>query len=211
MAYNSAKLRTITTGYKTYTIEAGETLATLLGAAYFSGVTAGTVIKVIDGVIGAVSNNEDGFFLVVDAAGTATVLGGATRTPNAEVVTATNVIAAAENGKTFYLSSATEFVSTLPAPALGLEYEFVVTAAPASASYTIVTTSSANIIKGQIYTLDVNSATDPDFETSGGDTITLVDSKAVAGDRVVVKSDGTNWFAYGFCSVFDAITITTAS
>ena len=33
----------------------------------------------------------------------------------------------------------------------------------------------------------------------------------VGGDRVDVISDGTNWFAYGFCSVFDAITITTAS
>jgi hypothetical protein len=129
----------------------------------------------------------------------------------AEVVTATNAITAAESGTTFFLNSATEFVSTLPAPVLGLEYEFIVTAAPSGASYTIVTTSSANIIKGQIYTLDVNSATDPDFESSGGDTISFVDAKAIAGDRVIVKCDGTNWFAYGFCSVFDAITITTAS
>lgn len=211
MAYTSARLVTITSGYAEYTITASETLDVLLGAAYFSGVTAGTAIKVIDGIVDALPRQASGFTLVVDAAGTATLAGGATRAPNAEVVTATNVITAAENGKTFYLSSATEFVSTLPAPALGLEYEFVVTAAPSGASYTIVTTSSANIIKGQIYTLDVNSATDPDFETSGGDTISFVDAKAVAGDRVVVKSNGTNWFAYGFCSVFDAITITTAS
>lgn len=135
----------------------------------------------------------------------------ATGAKPAEVVTATNVITAAESGTTFFLNSATEFVSTLPAPAAGLEYEFIVAAAPSGASYTIVTTSSANIIKGQVYTTDVNSATDPDFETSGGDTISFVDAKAVAGDRVLVKCDGTNWFAYGFCSVFDAITITTAS
>lgn len=128
-----------------------------------------------------------------------------------EVVTATNVITVDESGKTFFLSSATEFVSTLPAPKIGLRYTFIVTAAPSAASYTIVTNASANIIKGQVYTLDVNSATDPDFETSGGDTITLVDAKAVAGDRVELYCDGTNWFAYGFCSVFDAITITTAS
>ena len=135
------------------------------------------------------------------------------RTPatKAEVVTATNVITADESGKTFFLNSATEFVSTLPAPAAGLEFEFIVTAAPSGASYTIVTTSSANIIKGQVYSSDLNAASDGDFETSGGDTISLVDAKAVAGDRVVVKCDGTNWFAYCFCSVFDAITITTAS
>ena len=128
-----------------------------------------------------------------------------------EVVTATNVIAATETGTTFFLNSATEFVSTLPAPAAGLKFSFVVTAAPSGASYTIVTNSSANIIKGQAYTVDVNSATDTDFETSGGDTISFVDAKAVAGDRVDLICDGTNWFAYAFSSVFDAITFTTAS
>lgn len=128
-----------------------------------------------------------------------------------EVVTATNVITADESGKTFFLSSATEFVSTLPAPSLGLRFTFVVKAAPSGASYTIVTTSSANIIKGQVYTSDVNSTLDADFEATGGDTISFVDSKAIAGDRVDLICDGTNWFAYGFCSVFDAITITTAS
>jgi hypothetical protein len=55
----------------------------------------------------------------------------------------------------------------------------------------------------------LNAASDGDLETSGGDTITLVTAKAVAGDRVELRCDGTNWFAYGFCSVFDAITITT--
>lgn len=148
----------------------------------------------------------DGTVAVIDAS---TNVGVMNHPP--EIVTATNVISEEESGKTFFLSSATEFVSTLPAPKNGLRYSFIVTAAPASASYTIVTNASANIIKGQVYTVDVNSATDPDFETSGGDTITLVDSKAVAGDRVDVVCDGTNWFAYAFCSVFDAITITTAS
>ena len=128
-----------------------------------------------------------------------------------EIVTATNVISAEESGKTFFLNSATEFVSTLPAPAIGMRFTFVVKAAPSGASYTIVTNGSSNIIKGQVYTSDVNSTTDADFETSGGDTISFVDSKSVAGDRVELFCDGTNWFAYGYCSVFDAITITTAS
>lgn len=137
--------------------------------------------------------------------------GPVTPLTNAEVVTATNVIAASENGKTFFLNSATEFVSTLPAPALGLRFTFIVTAAPTGASYTIVTASSANIIKGSVYSSDLNAANDGDIETSGGDTITLVDGKAVAGDRVEVWCDGTNWFAQAFCSAFDAVTITTAS
>lgn len=130
---------------------------------------------------------------------------------NSEIVAATNVITAAESGSRFFLNSATEFVSTLPAAALGLQFRFIVAAAPSGASYTIVTDSSANIIKGQVFTSDVNSATDADFETSGGDTISFVDGKSVAGDQVDLICDGTNWFARGFCSVFDAITITTAS
>ena len=67
---------------------------------------------------------------------TGNVTGSVTGATAAEVVTATNVITAAESGTTFFLSSATEFVSTLPAPALGLNFTFIVAAAPASASYT---------------------------------------------------------------------------
>lgn len=128
-----------------------------------------------------------------------------------ETVAATNVLTKAESGKTMFLSSATEFVTTLPAPAAGLEFEFIVAAAPSGASYTVVTNGSSNIIKGHILTNDVNSATDADFEVSGGDTLSFVDSKAVAGDRARFVSDGTNWFVQAACTVFDAITITTAS
>lgn len=130
---------------------------------------------------------------------------------NTEIVTATNVIAAAESGSTYFLNSATEFVSTLPLPALGLRFSFLVSAAPSGADYTIVTNGSANIIKGRVLSSDLNAASDGDLETSGGDTISFVSAKAVAGDRVDLISDGTNWFAEGSCSVFDAITITTAS
>lgn len=125
-----------------------------------------------------------------------------------EVVTATNVITAAETGSVFFLASATEFVSTLPAVAAGLKFSFVVTAAPSGASYTIVTNSSANIIKGLVVTSATGAA---DVETSGGDTVSLVDGVAVAGDRVDFICDGTNWFAYAQCQVATAITITTAS
>ena len=142
---------------------------------------------------------------------TAPVITSAVVTDATEVVAATNIITAGETGKTFFLNHATEFVSTLPAPAAGLKFTFVVTGAPSGASYTIVTATSANIIKGQVYSSDLDAAGNADFETSGGDTITLVDAKSVAGDRVDVICDGTNWFAYCFCSVFDAITITTAS
>lgn len=127
---------------------------------------------------------------------------------NCEVVSATNVIAAAESGSTYFLNSATEFVSTLPACALGLRYTFIVTAAPSGASYTVVATGATTTIKGHVLSNDLNAGTDADFGTAGEHTITFVDSKAVAGDRVDVISDGTNWFMQASCSVFDAITLT---
>lgn len=127
--------------------------------------------------------------------------------PSYEVVSATNVILAAENGRTFFLNSETEFVSTLPAPFLGGRFEFVCAAAPASASYTIVTASSADIIKGTVHSSTGGNA------SSGltGDTITFADGVAVAGDRVVLVSDGTSWFATAFCDADAGITITEAS
>jgi hypothetical protein len=125
-----------------------------------------------------------------------------------EVVTATNIIAAGETGRTFFLNSATEFVSTLPAVAAGLRFRFIVTAAPSGASYTIVTNGSANIIKGHVLTSATGAA---DTETAGGDTISFVDGAAVAGDMVEVFCDGTNWFASCKCAAATGITITTAT
>jgi hypothetical protein len=125
---------------------------------------------------------------------------------NTEIVAATNVIDAAESGSTYFLNSATEFVSTLPAAALGLRFTFIVSAAPSGASYTIVTNSSANIIKG----LQQSVAGDAGDSGTADDTITFVDGQAVAGDRVDVISDGTSWFAYANSKVAAGITFTQA-
>lgn len=128
-----------------------------------------------------------------------------------ETVAATNTLTKAESGKVMFLDAATEFVTTLPAPAAGLEFEFIVANAPESASFTIVTNGSANIMRGHILSSDLNAASDGDSEASGGDTLTFVDSKAVIGDRARFVSDGTYWYVQASCVAFDAITITTAS
>jgi hypothetical protein len=138
---------------------------------------------------------------------TGNVVGSVTGAASAVVVTATKAVSAAESGTTFFLSSATEFVSTLPAPALGLNYTFIVAAAPSGASYTVVSNASANIIKGQAYPA---SGAAGDTGTAD-DTISFVDGQAVAGDRVFVISDGTSWFAYAYCAVAAGVTFTQAS
>jgi len=125
-----------------------------------------------------------------------------------EVVAATNVITAAESGTTFFLASATEFVSTLPAPAAGLRYSFIVSAAPSNADYTIVTTSGTDLIHGvAVSAADAGGSMDTTAGTAA-DTITFVGGQALKGDRVDVISDGTSWYAIGFCSDEDAITFT---
>lgn len=126
---------------------------------------------------------------------------------NAEDVTATRAVLASENGRTFYLDSATEFVTTLPAPFLGAHYIFIVAAAPSGASYTVVTNGSANIIKGNQNSVAGDAG---DFGTAD-DTITFVDGSSVAGDKVEVFSDGTSWFAYAISKVAAGITFTQAS
>lgn len=119
----------------------------------------------------------------------------------------TRVLVAADSGKTLFLNAAVEFVTTLPAPAAGLNFTFIVTAAPAGASYTVITNASANIIKGQQYPA---SGAAGDTGTAD-DTISFVDGQAVAGDKVIVISDGTSWFAYAYSAVAAGVTFTQAS
>ena len=157
----------------------------------FSGPVTST-----NGFIGNITGNVTGNV-------TGTVTGLATVT----TLTAASTLTTAQSGTTFFLSSATEFVTTLPAPAAGVNYKFIVGAAPSGASYTVVTNASANIIKGQAVNADGVAG---DTGTAD-DTISFVDGQAVAGDMVTVISDGTSWFAYGVCAVAAGITFTQAS
>lgn len=125
-------------------------------------------------------------------------------TKASEVVTATNVITAAESGKTFYLDAAAGFLSTLPAPALGLHYTFIVKTAPTSNGYTIGTNGGADVIFG----MAVERAGTAGVAGSAEDLITLVANQSIPGDYVRVESDGTNWYAHAMVDVAAAITFT---
>lgn len=122
-----------------------------------------------------------------------------------ETVTTTNVIAASESGKTFYLATAGGFTSTLPAPAAGLNFRFVVKVAPTTA-YVIVTTSSANIMIGGINELEVDTADDGPY-IANGDTLNFVANIAAVGDYVDFYSDGTSWYFRGQTNLDGGITL----
>lgn len=124
-----------------------------------------------------------------------------------EIVTATNVIDASENGKTFFIDNATGFVSTLPSPAIGLRFTFINKTANTSGNHTVVTTSSANIIKGNQNSVAGDAG---DFGTAD-DTISFVANQSIAGDKVEVFCDGTSWFAYAISKVAAGVTFTQAS
>ncbi len=133
-----------------------------------------------------------------------TIAGALKDTINA---TATLQLSADDSGAVVFLNSATEFVTTLPAPKRGLHFTFIVTAAPSGASYTVVTSGSANIIKGNQNSVAGDAG---DFGTAD-DTISFVDGQSVAGDKVEVICDGTSWFAYAISKVAAGVTFTQAS
>lgn len=126
---------------------------------------------------------------------------------NTESVITTNVIAASESGKTFFLNLAAGFVSTLPAPVAGMKFTFIVGTAPTGGAYTVVSASSANIIKGNQNSVAGDAG---DFGTAD-DTVSFVANQAVAGDKVEFCSDGTSWFAYAISKVAAGVTFTQAS
>lgn len=122
------------------------------------------------------------------------------------VLTEARTLTDSDSGKTYFLNAAGGFTVTLPAPRAGVNFEFIVRTAPTTA-YIIATNGASAIIRGQVYSTDGNATTDPDVEKTGQSTITFVASTAVAGDSVELISDGTNWYAKGYSSVWNAIGI----
>ena len=132
-------------------------------------------------------------------------------TDGAEVLSAATTLTSLKSGGTFFLNSATEFEVTLPAPALGLRYTFIVSAAPSGASYTVVTEGGCQVLAGHVLAVDLAGSPDcgTDVETAAtGTTITFVDGISLVGDRAFVISDGTSWFTTCYAGHPQGITIT---
>jgi hypothetical protein len=171
-----------------------------------------------DNSTGVAGNGDDMF--KVDSGGAVTAAGDITANGNlvgdgATVMTgvlrgsetvaaANNDIAATESGTTYYLNAAGGFQSTLPAPAAGLNYKFVIVTAPAGGDYTVISNGTANIVYGLV---TVNGAM---VQAAAEDTITFSNGNAAIGDWVAVESDGTNWYVSGQGNAAGSITLTQA-
>ena len=84
---------------------------------------------------------------------------------------------------------------------MGLEYTFIVTAAPSGADYTVGTDSGDDVM--YVYLLDIVGELS---YASAQDVVTFVDGVSVVGDRLEVVSDGTNWYCKAFGGANGAIT-----
>jgi len=186
----------------------GDDIATVLGSLYFDdgdelGMKVNDTVIVTDETLGEVYTC---IVSVVTAGSGATV--ALRQTNQAEVVTTTNVITADESGKTFYLSLAGGFTSTLPAPALGLKFKFIVAIAPTTA-YVITTNGGADIMIGGINELEVDTADDGPYDNNA-DTINFVASVAAVGDYIEMESDGTSWYFHGQTNLDGGVTTSTS-
>lgn len=130
-----------------------------------------------------------------------------------EVLTGTEALTVADNGKRFFLNSGTEFTTTLPAladVAAGWHCRFIVSAAASGAPYVITEATSADTDK--IITNGINElavTTGDDGPSNGGHTTVTFTSTGLStiGDWVQFDTDGTNWFCTGQTKLAIAIAL----
>ena len=212
MAFSEPDLKSLggQDGHTIYAYMSGDdTLATINTAGYFNNTDDNIELKAGDVI--HVKGTDGNATLRVDAVSSGSVTTyGMGSVGLARDLTAASTLTAEDSGATLFLNSATEFATTLPAPQAGVSFRFICKAAPASASYTIVTADSANILIGGINELEVDTGDDGPYDADG-DTITFVDSVAVVGDWVSLVSDGTSWYLTGQANADGGITVTKAS
>ena len=125
-----------------------------------------------------------------------------------EDVAADNTLTASESGKTLYMGTAGED-QTLPVPADGVWYRFVVQANVATTNMTITgpaADATDDVIYGTVTVAGVVTL------CSAEDTLTFVaeTNEAIPGDWVELHSDGTNWYISGQVATASAFTCTDA-
>ncbi len=103
-------------------------------------------------------------------------------------LTTTRTLLPKESGAKVILNSATSFTTTLPAPADGLDFTFIVKLVGASTGHVVAVTSGV-VMYGKVSPTGAASAA-----TSGKGRINT-NATAVVGDGLRVWSDGTSWYS----------------
>lgn len=130
------------------------------------------------------------------------------QSPNAESLTAaTKTVTSDESGTVFFFNRAGGVAVTLPAPALGLRYKFII-ATNFTSDGSIATNGGADIIIGGVNELEVDTGDDGPSDLNA-DTITFNNAADTVGDYVELVSDGTSWFLSGQTALDGGVTLST--
>ena len=128
------------------------------------------------------------------------------------VAAPTKKLTAADSGKTFFIDISTvSIVCTLPAPAAGLNYKFVLSVASdneATKDFLLNTNADSVDINGSII---VNGAHVEVTNATSAVAIDASDGAATVGDSLEVTCDGTDWYITGSVLTASAINIANAA
>lgn len=120
------------------------------------------------------------------------------------VTTATFTLTKDHSMTELYLNRAGGIAFTLPAPAVGIKYRFIVGTSPTS-DCTISTSGGSDIIVLEVNELEVDTGDDGPYDTDA-DVVTFKANVAVLGDFLDMHCDGTKWYARGSTNADGGIT-----
>lgn len=120
-------------------------------------------------------------------------------TIDASSADATKVIAAAETGELYFIDATNSVTVTLPAPADGAYFKFMISVAVASGKSVVINANAADVLmdghliqenaSSNIQVVSQSDASDDDKVTFG--------VGCTAGSFLECYSDGTKWLCYG--------------
>lgn len=120
-------------------------------------------------------------------------------------VGATRTLAPEESGALCLLDRAAGVVYTLPAPQVGLQFEFLVTVAVTSNAHKIITNAATVFLLGKVIMGDVTVAQSGDVFTADGSTIVALSAAGTTtggllGEQYKVTAiSSTQWVIDGVC------------
>jgi len=122
------------------------------------------------------------------------------RTPEVVSLAAATTLTAAQSGSIVALTGVVGYAVTLPAPAAGLSYKFIVQDLFATTDW-VITSASADMY-GTVMELSTTQL------VAGATTINLELGTDTIGDWIAVESDGINWYVSG--AMAQALSVTPA-
>lgn len=118
---------------------------------------------------------------------------------------ATRTLLSGESGALVLYDDAAGHVITLPAPVVGMEFEFLVTVAVTSNAHKVITDAATTFLVGGVIMGDVTVATSGDYFEADGTTIVALSAGGsttggLLGERYKVTCiSSTQWAIEGVC------------